>query len=50
MESELARAEGKLNNGGFVAKAPEFLIKQEKEKVEKYSALKADLLKKLEQL
>ncbi|MCI8612374.1 MAG: valine--tRNA ligase [Clostridia bacterium] len=50
VESELARAEGKLNNGGFVAKAPEFLIKQEKEKVEKYSALKADLLKKLEQL
>ncbi len=31
---EIARAEGKLNNPGFVSKAPEALVNQEKEKLE----------------
>lgn len=38
--SELARAEGKLKNEGFVKKAPPKLIEEEKQKVEKYSELK----------
>ena len=33
LESEIARANGKLNNQGFIAKAPESLIAQEKEKL-----------------
>ena len=34
MEGEIARAQGKLNNQGFVAKAPAALIEKEKEKLE----------------
>ncbi len=37
--AELQRAEGKLNNPGFVAKAPAQLIAQEKEKVTKFRAV-----------
>ena len=33
VEGEIARANGKLNNAGFVAKAPANLIEQEKEKL-----------------
>jgi len=36
---ELARVDGKLNNQGFVAKAPPSLIAEEKEKQVKYSAM-----------
>ncbi len=42
--SELKRAQGKLNNKGFVDKAPKQLIDAEKEKVEKYT----ELIEKLE--
>lgn len=38
--AELARAEGKLNNSGFTAKAPQKLIDEEKAKAEKYAELK----------
>jgi len=41
--SELKRAQGKLNNKGFVDKAPKQLIDAEKEKVEKYTELIAKL-------
>ena len=34
VEGEIARAQGKLNNQGFVSKAPAHLIEQEKEKLE----------------
>ncbi len=34
LNKEVARAEGKLNNPGFVAKAPAALVAQEKEKLE----------------
>ena len=37
IESEIKRAEGKLNNQGFVAKAPKALIDSEKEKIESYT-------------
>lgn len=39
-EGEIKRAEGKLNNQGFVAKAPQSLIDEEKEKIEKYKEMK----------
>ena len=46
-EAEIARASGKLSNPGFAAKAPAHLIAEEKEKLEKYTLLKADLTAKL---
>ena len=46
-EAELTRANGKLNNAGFVAKAPQKLIDEEKTKVEKYTQLKEELSAKL---
>ena len=39
IESEIKRAEGKLNNAGFMAKAPEKLVLEEREKLEKYKAM-----------
>ncbi len=43
IESEIKRAEGKLNNQGFIAKAPQKLVDEEKAKLEKYT----DMLKKV---
>ena len=48
--SEIKRAEGKLNNPGFVQKAPEKLIFEEKKKLESYKDLKARLDARLESL
>ncbi len=45
IESEIKRAEGKLNNQGFIAKAPQKLVDEEKAKLEKYT----DMLKKVEE-
>lgn len=39
LESEIKRAEGKLNNQGFVLKAPEAVVNEEREKLEKYKDL-----------
>ena len=39
-ENEIMRAQGKLNNAGFVAKAPAQLIENEKAKLQKYIDLK----------
>ena len=36
LESELKRAEGKLQNQGFLAKAPQHVVEQEKAKAEDY--------------
>ena len=47
MNSEIKRIEGKLNNQGFVAKAPADVIEKEKEKLEKYTATKEALLVRL---
>lgn len=44
LEGEVARVKGKLSNQGFIAKAPEKVINEEKEKQEKYE----DMLKKVE--
>ena len=43
VEGEIARANGKLNNAGFVAKAPAELVEREKEKL----ATNQSLLEKL---
>ena len=39
LEGEIKRVEGKLNNPGFMAKAPEKLVTEEREKGEKYKAM-----------
>ena len=48
VESEIVRAEGKLNNKGFVDKAPPKLIEAERDKLEKYLALKKKLTETIE--
>ncbi len=50
VENEIERAEGKLNNQGFVLKAPKNLIDAEREKVEKFKEIKAKILSTLEEL
>ena len=39
VENEIARANGKLNNAGFIAKAPAELVEKEKEKLETNKSL-----------
>ncbi len=48
--SEIKRAEGKLSNQGFVAKAPAALIEEEKAKLEKYKAMLEKLEESVNQL
>ena len=48
--NEIARAEGKLNNPGFLAKAPAQLVESEKAKLNKFRELKAQLDARLEEL
>ena len=38
LRSEIARAEGKLGNKGFVAKAPPEVVEEERAKLERYRA------------
>jgi valyl-tRNA synthetase len=47
---EIKRAEGKLNNGNFVAKAPEKLVEAEKEKLAKYTKMHDEVLHRLDEL
>jgi valyl-tRNA synthetase len=47
---EIARAEGKLANENFVARAPQKLVDAEKEKVAKYNDMKAKCVAQLENL
>jgi valyl-tRNA synthetase len=42
LEAEIARAESKLTNEGFLAKAPKKLVEEETEKLEKYRAMLAE--------
>ncbi len=50
LESEIKRAEGKLSNQGFVAKAPASLIEEEKAKLEKYKTMLVKLEESVNQL
>jgi hypothetical protein len=43
LEAEVKRAEGKLANEGFVAKAPPAVVEAEREKLERYRAELAEL-------
>ena len=53
LEGEIARCNGKLQNQGFLAKAPEKVVQEEKEKLAKYAEMlervsaRLDSLKKL---
>ena len=38
--SEIRRADGKLHNSGFIAKAPKKLVDEERAKLEKYLEMK----------
>jgi valyl-tRNA synthetase len=49
-DSEIARAQSKLSNQGFIAKAPAALIEAEKEKIAKYTEQKERLIKNLSEL
>jgi len=49
-EGEIKRLAGKLSNEGFLAKAPEAVVAQEKEKLAKYEATKQSLVNELAKL
>ena len=49
-ENEIARANGKLSNQGFVAKAPKALIDGEKAKVVKFTEIKEKILASIAEL
>ena len=49
-ENEIARANGKLSNQGFVSKAPKALIEGEKAKVQKFTEIREKLLISLKEL
>ncbi len=50
LEGEIKRVEGKLNNQGFVAKAPEKVINEEREKGIKYKEMLEKVLKSIEDM
>ena len=50
IDSEIARAQGKLNNPNFVNKAPKKLVEVEEEKVRTYEAMKEKCLAQLAEL
>ncbi len=50
LEGEIKRVEGKLNNQGFVAKAPEKVINEEREKGVKYKEMLEKVLKSIEDM
>ncbi|MDD6736001.1 MAG: valine--tRNA ligase [Clostridiales bacterium] len=50
LESEIKRVEGKLSNEGFVSKAPEKVIKAEREKGKKYSEMLEKVVESIKNL
>ncbi|HEY5583575.1 MAG TPA: valine--tRNA ligase [Ruminiclostridium sp.] len=50
LEGELKRVDGKLNNEGFVAKAPPKVIEEEKAKRDKYQDMHQKVVERLESL
>lgn len=50
VENEIARANGKLSNAGFLAKAPANLVENEKAKLAKFQELHKELTARLEEL
>jgi valyl-tRNA synthetase len=49
-ESDIARVDAKLNNANFVARAPEEVVEEEKEKREEAVARKEKLAEAVERL
>ena len=47
---EISRADGKLNNKGFLAKAPKKLVDDEKAKRDKYIDMREKILKQIKSL
>ena len=50
IEGEIKRVNGKLSNQGFLAKAPEKLVNEEKAKKEKYEEMLKSVLERLESI
>ena len=50
LEGEIKRVEGKLSNPGFVAKAPEKVVAEEREKGEKYKEMLSKVLESIEKM
>ncbi len=50
LDSELRRVNGMLNNEKFVSKAPEAKLKEEREKLEKYTSMMNQVTERLENL
>ena len=50
VENEVARANGKLSNNGFLEKAPKALVDAEREKRDKYLDMREKLIKQIKEL
>ena len=50
LTKEIARAEGMLGNERFVSKAPEAKVQEEREKLEKYKQMIAEVKERLDGL
>ena len=50
LEGEIKRAQGMLSNEKFISKAPAAKVEAEKEKLEKYTAMAAQVAERLSQL
>ena len=50
LEGEIARAQGKLNNPGFLSKAPAQLVEQEREKLKTTESMLEALKARIEDL
>ena len=50
LEGEVARVDKKLSNQGFVAKAPESVVEEEKQKGDKYREMLETVIKRLESM
>ncbi len=50
LEAEIKRVEDKLNNAGFVAKAPEKVVNEEREKGEKYKQMLQKVIESIQKL
>ncbi len=50
VESEIARANGKLSNNGFLDKAPKALVDSERAKLDKYIDMRAKIMSQLKDL
>jgi len=50
LESEIKRAKGKLNNKSFVDKAPEKVVNEERQKLEKYTEMYNEVLNRINEI